>query len=125
MEWGILSFDPGLDRSPEIGNTPAALSHRLVRSYPFVEESSNRANNQKGIFKLGQITLTTKLGHFTFDSHVVLSKAKLIRDSVTGQYFNPKSDEPKIKTVDDAFDFVGHHIAGDLKYIPFEVVFHI
>lgn len=77
------------------------------------------------MFELGKITLTTKLGHFTFDSHVVLSKAKLIRDSITGQYFNPKSDEPKIKTVDDALEFVSHHIAGDLKYIPFEVVFHI
>jgi hypothetical protein len=53
-----------------------------------------------------------------------LSKAKLIRDSITAQFYNPKTDEPRIKTVEDAVDFVAHHIAGDLKHIPFNVAFH-
>lgn len=78
---------------------------------------------QKGIFMAGKITLTNQLAHFVFDSHVVLSKAKLIRDSITGQYYNPSGDGPKIKTVDGAVGFVQHHIAGNLGDIPFEVVF--
>jgi hypothetical protein len=65
-----------------------------------------------------------QLGKFEFASHVKLSKAKLIRDSITAQFYNPKTDEPRIKTVEDAVDFVAHHIAGDLKHIPFNVAFH-
>lgn len=66
------------------------------------------------------ITLTSKLGSFTFDKSVVLSRAKLIRDAVTGQFFNPVVPT-KIKTEDDAYDFVERHMGRDVEDIPFEL----
>lgn len=71
----------------------------------------------------GKITLTSKLGSFVFDSHVILSKAKLIRDSITGQFYNPQTDAPKVKTVDDVKDYIEHHVGGHLGDIPFDFSF--
>lgn len=72
----------------------------------------------------GHITLSNQLGNFVFDSHVILSKAKLIRDSITGQYFNP-SDGIKIKSVEHAKNYISNHVAGKLDEVPFDLVFKI
>lgn len=69
----------------------------------------------------GEITLTSKMGTFTFDRRVVISKAKLIRDSITGQFFNPKSDERSIKRASDIEPYVRAHLSKQLNEIWFEV----
>lgn len=69
------------------------------------------------------ITFTTRMGNFTFDKDILLSKAKLIRDSVVGQFFNPKPNEPRIRNEQDAHDYVRNHLGRDLEWIPFELSF--
>ena len=68
------------------------------------------------------ITLTCKMGKFTFDKGVSLSTAKLIRDSVMAQYFSPKGDMLKIKGPQDAHALVKNTFGSDWADIPFTVV---
>lgn len=67
------------------------------------------------------ITLTSKIGNFTFDKDVALAKAKLIRDSIVGQFFCPKPHESAIKTEEDAYLYVQTRLGRDLEEIPFEL----
>lgn len=67
------------------------------------------------------ITLTSKVGNFVFDKRVRLSRAKMIRDAILGQYFNPKPNEPSIKTVDDAYSYARDHLSRELESIPFSL----
>lgn len=70
-----------------------------------------------------EITLTCKMGKFTFNGDVAISKAKRIRDEIMGQFFNPKRDLMRIHTARDAETFVRteRHMS-DCAHIPFEVV---
>lgn len=67
------------------------------------------------------ITLTSKMGNFTFDKRVRLSKAKLIRDSIVGQFFNPRPSEPRIKNEHDAHEYAINHLGRDFEGIPFSL----
>lgn len=69
------------------------------------------------------ITLTCKMGTFTFNNGVLMSKARRIRDEVVGQFFAPKEGLPRIKSVNDAEEFVRNqkHLR-DVADIPFEVM---
>jgi hypothetical protein len=69
-------------------------------------------------------TFRSKMGTFIFDKGVPLVKAKLIRDSITGQFFNPRSNEPRIRTEKDAEEYARHHLSSSLAEIPFEVHIH-
>lgn len=72
----------------------------------------------------GEITLTCRLGRFTFDGDpkVILSKAKRIRDEVMGQYFTPKKGVMRIYTEKDIEEFVrNEHHMRDVADVPFEV----
>lgn len=71
---------------------------------------------------VSKFTLTSKMGSFIFNDPVILSHAKLIRDSITGQFFSPAPNEPKIGTADEAKRYAKHHIEGKISEIPFEVV---
>lgn len=53
------------------------------------------------------MTLTCKIGKFEFSDDCVLSKAKLIRDTVMGQMLNPPEGSQRLKR-DEAqiFQFV-------------------
>jgi hypothetical protein len=72
----------------------------------------------------GEITLTSRFGQFTFDKTVILSHAKLIRDTVTGQFFHPKDGEPKMRTVEEALMYVANY-CGKLGDIPFTLTISI
>lgn len=65
-----------------------------------------------------EVTLTSRVGRFTFDKKIPISKAKLIRDSIVGQVFNRNMGTPKIENEQDAYDYV-HHLGRDLEVIPF------
>lgn len=69
------------------------------------------------------ITLTCKLGRFTFNRNVLISKAKRIRDEVMGQWFNPRPGSTRLYTEDDIEAYVrNEHHLRDVAGIPFEVV---
>jgi hypothetical protein len=65
---------------------------------------------------------TTKLGIFSFADGVRDSHAKLIVDTVLGQYFNPDPKGPKLRTVGDAYDFIFSHDSRVLAATEFELV---
>jgi hypothetical protein len=60
-----------------------------------------------------------------FKSNVRLSQAKLIRDSVMGHFFNPKPNEPKIRTEDDVYRYVREDCSRILAGIPFTVIMDV
>lgn len=62
--------------------------------------------------------LTSRLGRFTFDGKTKLSLAKVIRDAVTGQFFNPKPNEVAVTDEDSAGKFV-RAMAGPASDIQF------
>jgi len=51
------------------------------------------------------LTFTCGLGVFTFDSNVKLSHAKLLRDTICGQFFNPKTNSKKLRTEEDIYEY--------------------
>lgn len=67
-------------------------------------------------------TISCKMGTFTFDKNVMISKAKRIRDEVMGQFFDPKAGLPRLRTERDIESFVrnAHHLK-DVSDVPFEV----
>ena len=69
------------------------------------------------------ITLTSKLGSFIFDSDVVLSRAKLIRDTITGQYFSQKPGLPKFQTATELDRYLQYYLSKNLFAIDFEIIF--
>lgn len=66
------------------------------------------------------LTFTCGLGAFTFGSNVKLSHAKLLRDTVMGQFYSPKIGSQKIKDERDVYDYVDS-LPELLSRIPFEV----
>lgn len=67
------------------------------------------------------ITLTSKMGSFEFDSSVVLSHAKLIRDAITTQFFNPQGGT-KIRTAEDVKRYIRGQLSEILSHIDFDVI---
>lgn len=67
-----------------------------------------------------EIVLTSRLGQFTFQPYTKLSLAKLIRDTVTGQYFNPKKHEVSVKDSDTATELI-KSVAGPASGVTFEL----
>lgn len=51
------------------------------------------------------LTFTCSLGVFTFGSNVRLSHAKLLRDTISGQFFNPKTNSKKLRTEEDIYNY--------------------
>lgn len=70
--------------------------------------STHKPNNPGGINRLAvrDLSFTCGLGVFTFDSNVKLSHAKLLRDTVIGQYYNPKTGSKRLKDERDIHDYV-------------------
>lgn len=66
------------------------------------------------------MTMTTKIGNFTFRKDVPLSHAKLLRDSVLGQFLNPQGGG-RITCEAEAQDFAYEHLGRDLSCIPFNL----
>lgn len=72
---------------------------------------------------MADLILTSKLGTFTFDKRTFLSHAKLIRDSITAQFFSRKPDGPAIRTEEDAHLYV-HQLGREIETIPFDLDIH-
>ena len=70
------------------------------------------------------ITLTSKIGKFTFDEDTSLSIAKLVRDTVTGQWLSPKDREPELYCIEDAYTFIGQHQSDIVNRVQFELELH-
>lgn len=73
----------------------------------------------------GSITLTSRMGRFVFPMGHRLVDMKLIRDSITGQFFKPLQMEMKIKTAQDAQTYALHHLDRNLAAIDFEVLIDV
>lgn len=71
--------------------------------------------------QMADLVLTSKLGTFVFDKNTILSKAKLIRDSITGQFFTPRPGEPRITTELSAQDYARNHLGQNICDIPFDL----
>lgn len=72
------------------------------------------------------ITLTCKLGAFTFDTTVRLSQAKRIRDEIMGQFFNPLPSTPRLRTEDECEAYIRNKDRfTELSTIPFELLINI
>ena len=67
--------------------------------------------------------LTSKLGRFEFDDTVLLSHAKLIRDTVMGQWFSPRPGSKTLHTVDEALEFMRQHPTNLIAGITFDIKF--
>lgn len=65
--------------------------------------------------------IQTKLGYFYFDNSVPDSHAKLIADTVTAQWFNPKPTEPRLKTKLDCQNFVLDRCSDRLAIHEFDL----
>lgn len=68
--------------------------------------------------------LTSSLGRFEFDDHTLLAHAKLIRDSVVGQWFNPKPGNQRLHTLTDIEEFVRAHSSTIIAGIKFAFSFN-
>ena len=66
-------------------------------------------------------TLISKIGYFFVPKSVPLNLAKLVRDTVTGQFLCPLSNGQKLETVMDAHKFMAGHDSKILAGIPFEL----
>jgi hypothetical protein len=66
-------------------------------------------------------TLTSKLGRFTFRDDTLPSIAKLIRDSVTGQWFAPKEREPELHSKQDCYAYMGNCGCHALSAVTFDL----
>lgn len=67
------------------------------------------------------LILTSKLGTFYFNRNTILSKAKLIRDSITGQFFHPRPNEPKVVDEKTAQFYALHQLDRNLAEIQFDL----
>ena len=63
-----------------------------------------------------------KLGVFSFDDDVQPSHMKLIVSNVMGQYFNPKSGEPRLVDEEDCVNFIKERCGQVLSDVPFDLV---
>lgn len=69
--------------------------------------------------KVNEVTLVTPIGKFVFPKTVPLAHAKLIRDSVVGQILNPKSNEPRLRSSRDIYDYARDRLGHTLARISF------
>jgi len=67
------------------------------------------------------MTFINKLGTFTFNEDVSLTLAKLIRDIITGQWFNPKPGEPILTSVQSCYNYILSSDSRILSVIPFKL----
>lgn len=74
------------------------------------------------IDKKRDVTFTTRMGVFTFDSGVNLGHAKRLRDEVMGQFFNPKPGTFRIRNEKDAEMYIRDHKNSCISGIPFDLV---
>jgi len=69
-----------------------------------------------------ELVLTSKLGTFIFDEGTKLSLTKLVRDTVTGQFFSGRNGV-KIRNSKEAETFV-RSIEGEMSKVCFELIFN-
>jgi hypothetical protein len=65
------------------------------------------------------MVFTTAVGRFTFDPGTPLSQCKIVRDSVIGGVLSPPEGTRKLKTAQEAYDYVRDsfgHVLSDVKF---------
>lgn len=65
--------------------------------------------------------IRNKLGTFDFDDDIQISHAKLIANTVMGQYFTPKRGTPNLSDEDSCYDFVRDACSAVICGVPFEL----
>jgi hypothetical protein len=71
------------------------------------------------------ITLTSKVGRFVFKPDVILSHAKLIRDTVMAQILNPKPGLPSLRgnpSMEKIKSMFTDDIGGPISQVSFEFI---
>lgn len=61
------------------------------------------------------------IGKFEFHDDVLLSHAKLVRDTVVGQWLNPKPGAKRLKTLKDVHEFMASHSSNLLTKLEFDL----
>lgn len=67
------------------------------------------------------LVLRNKLGTFIFDQATPLSLAKLVRDTVTGQWFSPRPGSFRLRNEMDCVVYIRDQASDVIAYIPFSV----
>lgn len=65
--------------------------------------------------------IKNKLGTFDFDDNTQISHAKLIANTVMGQYFTPKRGTPHLSDEESCYSFVRDACSVVICEIPFEL----
>lgn len=68
-----------------------------------------------------KLTFTSPIGNFTFDEDTLLIHAQLVRDTVVGQWLDPKQGTQRIKTVDEAYKFIRDHDSAIIAGVGFKL----
>ena len=68
-----------------------------------------------------KLTFTSPIGNFTFDEDTLLVHAQLVRDTVVGQWLDPKQGTPRISTVNQAYAFIANHDSAVLANVGFKL----
>ncbi len=68
------------------------------------------------------ITLTSPIGKFIFGEDTSPSHAKLIRDTIVGQWLNPKIRTNHLHSVEDAMMFMRQHPSHTIANIWFDLI---
>lgn len=66
------------------------------------------------------IIMDCKVGRFVFARDVVLSRAKLVRDSVMGQILSPDRKCVSISNADEAREFMREDVGGPASQVLFD-----
>ena len=69
-----------------------------------------------------KLTFTSPIGQFTFAPDTLLIHAQLVRDTVVGQWLDPKPNTPRLKKLDDVYQFIRNHDSAVLAKIQFTLV---
>lgn len=67
------------------------------------------------------IIMTSAIGKFKFEDNVLLSSAKLVRDSIVGQMLAPKQRSMRVETEEDAYAFIRAYESDVISKVVFEL----
>ena len=69
------------------------------------------------------VILTSKIGKFEFEDDVLLSHAKVIRDTVVGQWLSPKPGTQILRTLENVDSFMRGHSSRLIAETAFKLIF--
>lgn len=68
----------------------------------------------------GTFTLTSPAGRFFFSTEVILSHAKLVRDTITASFMGALGDTPRVTKERNPVTWIRTYLDGPARDTPFE-----